>query len=32
VAAGFDTLVPDGVDDKAVRALAAALGWDKPRS
>ena len=29
-AAGFDTLVRDGIDDKAARALGAALGWDKP--
>jgi hypothetical protein len=29
-AAGFETVVRDGVDDKAARALAAALGWDKP--
>jgi hypothetical protein len=29
-AAGFETLVRDGVDDKAARALGAALGWDKP--
>jgi SAM-dependent methyltransferase len=29
-AAGFETLVRDSVDDKAARALAAALGWDKP--
>jgi hypothetical protein len=28
-AAGFETLVRDGVDDKAARALGAALGWDK---
>ncbi len=29
-AAGFETLARDGVDDKAARALGAALGWDKP--
>jgi len=29
-AASFETLVRDGVDDKAARALGAALGWDKP--
>jgi SAM-dependent methyltransferase len=29
-AAGFETLVRDGVDDKAARALGATLGWDKP--
>jgi len=29
VAAGFETLVRDGVDDKAARAFGAALGWDK---
>ena len=29
-AAGFETLVRDGVDDTAARALGAALGWDKP--
>jgi SAM-dependent methyltransferase len=29
-AAGFETLVRDSVDDKAARALGAALGWDKP--
>jgi SAM-dependent methyltransferase len=29
-AAGFETLVRDAVDDKAARALGAALGWDKP--
>jgi SAM-dependent methyltransferase len=29
-AAGFETLVRDGVDDQAARALAVALGWDKP--
>jgi hypothetical protein len=29
-AAGFETLVRDGEDDKAARALGAALGWDKP--
>jgi SAM-dependent methyltransferase len=29
-AAGFETLVRDGVEDKAARALGAALGWDKP--
>jgi WD40 repeat protein len=29
-AAGFEVLVRDGVDDKAARALAAALGWDRP--
>jgi SAM-dependent methyltransferase len=29
-AAGFETIVRDGVDDPAARALAAALGWDKP--
>jgi SAM-dependent methyltransferase len=29
-AAGFETLVRDGVDDEAARALGAALGWDKP--
>ena len=29
-AAGFDTLVRDGVDDEAARALGAALGGDKP--
>jgi len=28
--AGFETLLRDAVDDKAARALAAALGWDKP--
>jgi hypothetical protein len=30
VAAGFETLVRDGVDDTAARALGAALGWNKP--
>jgi SAM-dependent methyltransferase len=30
VAAGFETLVRDSVDDRAARALGAALGWDKP--
>jgi hypothetical protein len=29
-AAGFETLIRDAVDDKAARALGAALGWDKP--
>jgi SAM-dependent methyltransferase len=29
-AAGFETLARDAVDDKAARALGAALGWDKP--
>jgi hypothetical protein len=29
-AAGFETLLGDGVDDKATRALGAALGWDRP--
>jgi hypothetical protein len=29
-AAGFETLVRDGGDDEAARALGAALGWDKP--
>ena len=29
-AAGFETLVRDGVDDRAARALGAALGWDRP--
>ncbi len=29
-AAGFETLVRDAVDDKAARALGAALGWNKP--
>jgi hypothetical protein len=29
-AAGFETLVRDGVDDKAALSLGAALGWDKP--
>jgi hypothetical protein len=29
-AAGFETLVRDGADDQAARALGAALGWDKP--
>jgi SAM-dependent methyltransferase len=29
-AAGFETLARDGADDKAARALGAALGWDKP--
>jgi SAM-dependent methyltransferase len=29
-AAGFETLIRDDVDDKAARALGAALGWDKP--
>jgi SAM-dependent methyltransferase len=29
-AAGFETLVRDGVDDQAARALGAALGWDQP--
>jgi SAM-dependent methyltransferase len=29
-AAGFETLVRDGADDKAARALGAALGWDRP--
>jgi SAM-dependent methyltransferase len=29
-AAGFETLVRDGVDDTAARALGVALGWDKP--
>jgi SAM-dependent methyltransferase len=29
-AAGFETLVRDGVDDRAARALGAALGWDQP--
>jgi SAM-dependent methyltransferase len=28
-AAGFETLVRDGVDDTVARALGAALGWDK---
>jgi SAM-dependent methyltransferase len=28
-AAGFEVLLRDGVDDKAARALGAALGWDK---
>src|SRR5207249_114387 len=31
-AAGFETLVRDGADDQAARALGAALGWDKPPS
>jgi hypothetical protein len=30
VPTGFETLVRDGVYDKAARALGAALGWDKP--
>jgi hypothetical protein len=30
LAAGFETLVRDGMDDQAARALGAALGWDKP--
>jgi hypothetical protein len=29
-AAGFQTLVRDAVEDRAARALGAALGWDKP--
>jgi hypothetical protein len=29
-AAGFETVVRDDVDDKAARAVGAALGWDKP--
>jgi hypothetical protein len=29
-AAGFETLVRDAVDDRAGRALGAALGWNKP--
>jgi hypothetical protein len=29
-AAHFETLVRDDVDDRAARALGAALGWDKP--
>lgn len=29
-AAGFETLARDDVDEKAARALGAALGWDKP--
>ncbi len=29
-AAGFETMVRDAVDDQPARALAAALGWDKP--
>ena len=29
-AAGFETLVRDGVDDPAARAVGAALGWDRP--
>jgi hypothetical protein len=29
-AADFETLLGDGVEDKAGRALGAALGWDKP--
>jgi hypothetical protein len=28
-AAGFETLLRDGVDDRAARALGAALGWDR---
>jgi len=30
VAAGFETIVRDRVDDQVARALGAALGWDKP--
>ncbi|HEV8002856.1 MAG TPA: hypothetical protein VGP63_23425 [Planctomycetaceae bacterium] len=29
-ASGFETLVRDAVEDKAARALGAALGWDQP--
>jgi hypothetical protein len=29
-AAGFETLVRDGVDDPVARAVGAALGWDRP--
>jgi SAM-dependent methyltransferase len=29
-AAGFETLIRDAVDNKAARALGAALGWNKP--
>ena len=29
-ASGFETLVRDAVEDRAARALGAALGWDKP--
>ena len=29
-AAGFETLVRDGAEDQAARALGAALGWDRP--
>jgi len=29
-AAGFETIIRDAVEDKAARALAVALGWDKP--
>jgi hypothetical protein len=29
-AAGFETVVRDGADNTAARALGAALGWDKP--
>ena len=29
-AAGFETLVRDGVDDRTAHAHGAALGWDKP--
>ena len=29
-AAGFETLARDEADDKAARAIGAALGWDKP--
>jgi hypothetical protein len=29
-AAGFETVLRDDPDDKAARAVAAALGWDKP--
>ncbi len=29
-AAGFETLLGDGVEDKAARALGAGLGWDRP--
>ena len=29
-AAHFETLLGDGVEDKAARALGAGLGWDRP--
>jgi hypothetical protein len=29
-ATGFETVVRDGADDRAARALGAALGWDQP--